>query len=125
LSWKLLFEDAEDFILTHDQIIDTVEFDLAARILAEEDAVTLLHVERNDLAILETLAFAYGENFAFLWFFLGALGDKEATAGLLGVTLDPFDHATVVKRTNVHYRNLQMWIDYRIYRIFERGSDLG
>src|SRR3569833_244258 len=102
----LLFEDAEDLVLTHDQILNAIQLDLAAGILAEEDAIALLHVQRDDFAIFQALAFSNGENFAFLRLFLCALRNEKAAARFLGFAFNPFDNDAVIKRTNVHYKNL-------------------
>src|SRR5499427_7875205 len=44
---KLLLDHGEDFVLTQDQVLFVVDLDLGAGVLADEDAVTLLDVERE------------------------------------------------------------------------------
>src|SRR6266404_2788228 len=45
-----LFDHAHDVALFHDQIFDPVELDLRARPFAEQHAVALLHIDRDELA---------------------------------------------------------------------------
>src|SRR5271156_3393672 len=56
----LLLEDAEDFFFAHDQQLFAVDLDLGARVLAEQDAVASLDVEREHLALVVRLALANG-----------------------------------------------------------------
>ena len=60
-----------------------VELHLGARVLAEEDAVARLHVERADLAVLEHLAVADGDDEALDRLLLGGVGDDDPPLGLL------------------------------------------
>jgi len=41
----LLLDDGENFVLADDRVLDFVQLDVAARVLAEQDAVALLDVE--------------------------------------------------------------------------------
>src|SRR5262249_55526224 len=74
-------DHAEHFFLAHDDEILAVQLDFGAGVFAEEDAVAFFHVERTDLALLADLAFAGGDDFAFLWLFFGGIGDDNAAAG--------------------------------------------
>ena len=65
-------ENPEDFVLTHDQVLFAIQLDVAAGVLAEQDAVADLHVERNHLAVFQALALADGDDFAFLRLLFGA-----------------------------------------------------
>ena len=49
------FDDSHDVGLLHDQEILAIELDLGAGPLAEQDAVALLDVERNERALLIAL----------------------------------------------------------------------
>ena len=63
-------EDAHDVAFLHDQEILTVDLDLGAGPLAEQHAVTSLHVEGNELAAVITSARSRGDDFlasAFPW----------------------------------------------------------
>src|SRR3990172_3778635 len=74
--------DAEDLFLAQDHVLDAVDGDLVAGVLAEEDAVALLDLERADLAVLEVAALADGDDLALLRLLLGGLGDEQAAGGL-------------------------------------------
>ena len=94
-------ENAEDFVLTHDQVLFAIQLDVAAGVLAEQDAVARLDVERNHFAVFQALAFADGHDFAFLGLFFGRVGNVQAALHLL-LLLNPFDHDAVIERTNLH-----------------------
>src|SRR5215510_9975524 len=47
-----LVENAEDVLFPQDEVLDAVDLDLAAGILAEQDAVARLDVERELLALV-------------------------------------------------------------------------
>jgi hypothetical protein len=46
----LLLQDREDVVLADDEVLFTVELDLGARILPEENPVTLPDVQRPELS---------------------------------------------------------------------------
>src|SRR5688572_8337060 len=60
----LLFDDAEDVILAQDEVIDAVDLDLVAAVLAEQDAVAFLDGERAQRALVVDLAVAHGDDLA-------------------------------------------------------------
>src|SRR5690606_31516220 len=95
LGRRLAFEDAEDVALLHDQEIVAVDLDLGAGPLAEQHAVTGLHVEGNDLALLVAGAGADGNNFTLLRLLLGGVGDDDAASGLR-VLFDALDDNAVM-----------------------------
>src|SRR6266850_7570528 len=72
----LRVDDREDFILAHDQVLVAVQFDFLAGVLAEEDGVPFLHVERDALVLL-ALAEANGDHLALLRLFLGGVRDDD------------------------------------------------
>ena len=65
-------DDAEHFVLAHDEVFLAIELDLLAGVLAEQDGVAGLHVQRDALAVVFRLAVAGGDDFALLGLFLGA-----------------------------------------------------
>src|SRR5580698_1851603 len=81
----LLLEDAEDFFFAHDEELFTIELDLGAGVLTEEDGVASLDVEREDLAFIVGLALANRDNLALLGLFLGRIGDDDAAADALAL----------------------------------------
>src|SRR5947209_20362835 len=75
-------QNAEDFFLAHDEQVFVVDPDLGAGIFAEENAVAFLDGERENLALVIALAFADGDNHAFLRLFLvGVRNDDAGTVG--------------------------------------------
>ncbi len=79
----LRVENAEDLVLTHDQELFAIQLDVAAGVLAEQDAVAHLHVERDHFAVFQALAFADGHHFALLGLLFGRVGDVQAALHLL------------------------------------------
>src|SRR5689334_2798320 len=68
-------QNAEDLFFAHDEEVFAIDLDLSAGVLAEQDAIAFLHVERTDFTFFADLAFSDGEDFAFLRLILGAIGD--------------------------------------------------
>jgi hypothetical protein len=66
--------------LFHDEVIDTVDFDLGARPCAEQDAVANLDVNRDELAALVAAARSNGDDLALLWLLLGGVGNDVPPA---------------------------------------------
>ena len=103
-SWLRGFgfvDDGQDFVLAHDEVLLTFELDFLARVLAEEDEIAGLDVERLAVAIVLGLAVAGGDDFALLRLFLGGVGDDDP-ADLLFAFLDALDNDAVVQRSDVH-----------------------
>ena len=73
-------DDREHFVFLHDQVLDAIELDLLAGVLAEQDGVARLDVERHPLAVLVALAAARREHLALLWLFLGGIGNDDRAA---------------------------------------------
>src|SRR4029453_17594111 len=83
-------QDAEHVLLPHGEVLLAVQLDLAPGVLAEQDAVSRLDVERELLAGLGHLAGADRDHLALLGLFFGGVGDDDAPVFLLplGQTLD-------------------------------------
>src|ERR1700735_2371283 len=90
----LSLEHAQDVAFLHDQQVLAIELDLGAGPLAEQDAVTLLHVEGLDLAAVVAGAGAGGDDLAFLRLFLSGVGDNDPALGLL-FFLDALDEDAI------------------------------
>src|SRR4028118_1382912 len=73
-------DHGEDLVLAQDHEILVVDLDLAAGVLADQDAVALLDVHRGALAIFEQLARTDGDHLGLLRLFLGGVGSADATA---------------------------------------------
>src|ERR1700733_4526774 len=71
-------DHAHDVGLFHDDQLFAVELDLGARPFAEQHAVSLFDVERDELAVLATGAGAARHDLAFHRLFLGGVGDDDA-----------------------------------------------
>src|SRR4051794_27269383 len=69
--------DRQHFVLAHDEVLLTIELDLLARVLAEENQVAGLDVERDALAVVLRLAVAGGDDLALLRLLLGGVGDDD------------------------------------------------
>src|ERR1700733_11862148 len=109
---RLLLEDAEDFFLAHDEEVFAVELDLGAGVLAEEDRVASLDVEREYLAFVVGLALADGNYFALLGLFLGRIGDDDAAANAFAF-FNPANKNAVVqrcKRSSCHSSYVSLWV---------------
>src|SRR5512137_55867 len=98
---KSLLDHAEDVVLAHDQVLLAVDLDLGAGVLAEEDPVSDLHVERLELAVLTDLALAHGDHLALGRLLLGRVGDDDAALRLL-LFLDALHDDAVLKGTDLH-----------------------
>jgi hypothetical protein len=96
-AWGALFEDSQDILFLHDEILGPVDLHLAAGVLAEEDTVALLDGEREPLALVGHLAGADRDDLALLGLILGGVGDDDA-AVLLVLLLDAPDEDAVMKR---------------------------
>ena len=88
-------EHREDFVFAHDQILLAVELDFLAGILAEQDEVAGLHIQRNPGAVVLHLAVAHGDDFALLRLFLGGIRDDDP-ADFLFPLVDALDEDAVV-----------------------------
>src|SRR5262249_3311728 len=107
LAGGLTLDHAEDVGLLHDDELLAIDFDLAARPLAEQDAVARLHVERMDLAILGAQARADGHDFALLGLLLGGIGNDDPARGLL-LLLQATDQDAVLQGPELH-ENSSRW----------------
>src|SRR4029077_14604429 len=96
-----LAQHPHNVALFHDEVIDTVDFDLGARPFAEQDAVADLDVDGGEPAALVAAARSNGDDLPLLWLLLGGIGNDDATCGLrLGI--DSLDDNAVVKRSEFH-----------------------
>src|SRR5712691_7288165 len=96
-----LLENGEDVFLAHDQIFLVFDLHFGAGVLAEQDLVAGLDVERDLLAVVTDLAVAGGDDLALLRLFLGGIGDDDASLDLL--LLQALHENAVVQRTNLHH----------------------
>src|SRR5262249_37162005 len=92
----LLLDDAQDLFLADDEVLRAVQLDFLSGVLAEEDRVARLDVERRDLAVLLDAALAHGNDLALLGLFLGGVRNDDAADLLFGF-LEAFDNDAVVQ----------------------------
>src|SRR5579863_144340 len=91
----------EDFVLAEDHVLDAVELHFGPGVLAEEDAITLLHGDGPQLAALQDLPVAGGHDRSLHGLLLGGIRNDDATFGLL-LLLKALDNDAVGERTNLH-----------------------
>src|SRR3954467_7295823 len=101
ISVSLLLDHAEDVFLAHHEVLLPVDLDLGPGILGGQHAVAGLDVQRPDLAVLEDLPVADGDDLAFDGLFLGGVGDDDAALGLL-LLLHALDDHAILQRPNLH-----------------------
>src|SRR5215510_15798445 len=70
-----LLDDRQHVLFAQDQVLVVVDLHLGAGVLAEEDLVAGLDVERDLLAFLRHLPIPDGDHLALLGLFLGGVGD--------------------------------------------------
>ena len=99
----LLLEHPHDVAFLHDQVFDAIDLDLGARPLAEQDPITRLDVNRDELAGFVTPSRTDGDDFALLRFLFGGIRNDDAS-GSLFFGLDALDHNSIMKRTEFHGR---------------------
>src|SRR5207253_4121675 len=101
IAFLLRLDDAEDVLLTEDQVLLAVELDLAAGVLAEQHTIAFLDVGRQHLPVFAP-ARAHGHHEALLGLLLGRVGDDDPPGAALLPVLDPLDDHPVVQRTTAH-----------------------
>src|SRR5712692_3944616 len=101
------FDDGQHFVLAHDEVVLPIELDLLAGVLAEENEVAGLHVERDALPVVLDLAGTGRDDLPLLRLLLGGIGDDDP-ADLLFAFLKALDDDAVVERSDVHGFRLQI-----------------
>src|SRR5450432_698212 len=97
-------------------MIDAVDLDLVAGVLAEEDAVALLDRQRPQLPFFVRLAIADGDDLRLRRLLLGRVGNDDPALGLLFLSDTTDDHA-ILQRANFHLAPPQKWSGTRILRV--------
>src|SRR5215469_766820 len=103
LSFSLDY--TENVALFHDGEFFAIDLDLGARPFAEQHAVTLLHIERNELAALVANPRANSDDLSLHRLLLGGVGNDDAAGSFL-FFFDAPDHDAVLERTEIHGVNL-------------------
>src|SRR5579872_4720119 len=94
-------DDGQDLFLAEDHVVIAVELDLAAGVLAHEDAVALLDIHRRALPLVVELARADRDHLGLLRLLFGAVRNDDAAPDLLFL-LNALHQDTIVQRTNIH-----------------------
>src|SRR5262245_19874956 len=94
-------DDSEDFVLAHDHVLDLVDLDFGAGVLADQHAIPDLHLEGNALAVLVEAARPDADHFALERFLLRRVRDDDCALDLL-LGLDPLHQNPVVQRLHFH-----------------------
>src|ERR1700759_2616245 len=96
-----MLDDAEKVALLHDEEVLAVDLHFGPRPFAEQDTVTGLHIERDQLALLIPRSGTRGDNLALLRLLLRGVGNNDAAGGLfLGINA-AHEH-TVVQWAEMH-----------------------
>src|SRR5215211_8122129 len=95
------FNDAHHIGFFHDEEVLTVDLDLCAGPLPEQDAIAIFHVERHELAALIASPRPGGDDLPFLRLLLRGIRNDDATLRLL-FSVDAADHDAVVQGTEFH-----------------------
>src|SRR5690606_35467190 len=77
------FDDRQNFVLSHDEVLLTIELDLLTRIFAEQDHIVRLDIERDASAAVSDGAAARGDNRASLRLLFLGVRDNDPAAVLL------------------------------------------
>src|SRR5262245_33868033 len=101
LSSGLLFDDGHDVFLAHHEELVAIHLDFGAAVLAEQDLVADLDVERTDLAVFQDLALADRHDLPADRFLGGGVGDDDATRRL-ALFIFALDDHSIMKRTDLH-----------------------
>src|SRR5213594_5028117 len=120
--WIELFQDREDVFFPHDYVLFVLDLDLVARVLAEENPVAALHVERDLLAFLGHLPVPDGDDFPFLGLFFSSVGDDNSAAADF-LLLHSLDKDAVMQRTDLHRRPSSFWIGHGVCLPASTGPD--
>ena len=88
-------DDSENLVLAHDQQLFAVDLDLRTGVLAKQNAVAGLNIQRLTRSVFFVLSRSGSDHFAFLRFLFGAVGDDDAAAHLLAFFNPLHDHAVM------------------------------
>src|SRR3984893_18384713 len=95
------FNHGHDVFLSHHNELFAFDANFSAAVLAKEDLVADLDVERTDLAVFENLAFADRYDLSLYWPFGRGIGNNDA-ARRGSFLFHAFHDDAVMKRTYLH-----------------------
>src|SRR5919204_2388181 len=71
-------QNAENFLFADDEEFLVVDLDLISGVLAEENAIAFLHIQRLTLSLFVLLASANGDHLTLLRLLLRSVGNDDA-----------------------------------------------
>ena len=92
---NLPIENTKDIVLAHDDVLCSVHFSVAAGVLSKQDAIAGFNVQRDQLAIFQSLAVPDSEHLTLLRLLFGGIGNYDSVACGLGF-VDPLHYKAVV-----------------------------
>src|SRR6185369_1303709 len=95
----LLFDHAKNVGLLENQMFLTVDFDIAAGVLAKQNPVALRDAHRDHPPVVIAPAGSGRHDLPFLRFLLGGVGNDDSTPARL-FSRDPLDDHAIVQRTH-------------------------
>src|SRR5437870_12215036 len=96
----------QDFLLAEDQILLVVDLDVVAGVLAKQDPVAHLYVQRDAMALFH-LAGSDGHYFALLRLFFSRIGDNDpAFRGFF--LFQPAYEDAVMQRSDIHSHSFDL-----------------
>src|SRR6185503_9203444 len=90
VSLSLFLDAREDVLLRQDQVLLTIELEFGSGVLLVEDALALLELDRNALAVIVTVTGTDREDAAFHRLFFRGIGKEDPTLGGL-LAIEGFD----------------------------------
>ncbi|CAM2161157.1 hypothetical protein PT2222_90374 [Paraburkholderia tropica] len=98
---SLLLHHGHDVFFAHHEQFVAIDLDGLASVLAEQDAIADLDVERDQGALVVALARARGQDFTLIRLFCRCVRDHDARSGL-GFLIQALDDHAIMQRTKVH-----------------------
>src|SRR5256712_2277029 len=95
-SSPLSADDSEDLFFADDHVLDIVDLDFGADVLADEDTVSSLDIKRNPLAVVVQTTRSDGNDLPLERLLFGRVGDDDAALHLL-VGLHSLDQDAVAQ----------------------------
>src|SRR5664279_4495024 len=97
----LLLDHGEEVFFAHHQQLVAIDLDGLAAVLAEQNAVALLDIHGDDVALVIALAGTDRQDFALVGLFGDVIGNDDAGSGL-GFLLHALDDHAIGQRTKFH-----------------------
>src|SRR5216684_7677430 len=88
-------DDSQNLVLAHDQEFLVINLDFRAAVLSKKNAVADANIQRLARPVFAILAFADGDNLAFLGLLFCGVGNDNPAANLLAFLNAPQNHAVL------------------------------